>query len=87
MGATLPGLPYERIAALDLTVEDLVLEPLAMTTQAGWARHTTVVRLRGWGCEGVGEDVTYEEVDQKEFQAARTGFPIVGEYDRCPTPG
>jgi L-alanine-DL-glutamate epimerase-like enolase superfamily enzyme len=52
---------YDRIRDLPLVVETCELEGLAHSVSTGFTRRTTVVRLRGGGEEGVGEDVTYEE--------------------------
>ena len=40
-------------------IEEVELERLEVTF-GEWTRATTVVHLRGGGCEGVGEDVTYQ---------------------------
>jgi hypothetical protein len=53
---------YDAIADLALDVESCEFEGLSFTL-GSFERLTTVVRLRGGGCEGVGEDVTYDAVD------------------------
>lgn len=58
---------YQRLADLPLEIEGYTLEPLELPTPA-FTRHTTVVRLRGGGHEGVGEDVTYQAPAQAAFQ-------------------
>ena len=55
---------YARIADLTLVLDETRLEPLSQRGSGGWVRHTTIVTLVGRGHEGVGEDVTWEEVDQ-----------------------
>ncbi len=50
---------YEKIANLEIDIESCRLDPLEKNTKGGWKRCTTLVRLAGGGCEGVGEDVTY----------------------------
>ena len=72
---------FERIADLPLVVEDAVLEPLSVELSGGaFVRRTTVVRLRGAGEEGVGEDVTYEEDVQLAFQAEGPPPDLAGEW-------
>ena len=52
---------YDRIAELPLRVESYELERLEQTVSTGnFTRVTTVIRLRGGGEDGVGEDVTYD---------------------------
>ena len=58
---------YQRLADLPLEIEGYTLEPLELPTPA-FTRHTTVIRLRGGGHEGVGEDVTYQAPAQAAFQ-------------------
>jgi hypothetical protein len=47
---------------------------------SGFTRVSTVIRLRGAGHDGVGEDVTYEAADQDSFQADGRGYPLEGEW-------
>lgn len=56
---------YDRIADLPLTVEDYSLEELSLPVTRGFTRVTTTVHLRGGGHVGAGEDVIYEEGDQR----------------------
>jgi hypothetical protein len=53
---------YDRIADLLLEIEDCEFEGLEVTLGT-FERLTTIVKLRGGGHEGVGEDVTYDAVD------------------------
>lgn len=53
---------FDAIADLPLEVESCELEGLSFTL-GSFERLTTVIRLRGGGHEGVGEDVTYDAVD------------------------
>ena len=68
--------PYDRLATLALEIDDYALEPLQLAVSAGFTRHTTVVRLRGGGVEGMGEDVSYQESDQLGFQRAGPVFEL-----------
>lgn len=57
---------WERVAGLRLTIESLALERLELDVSSGFTRVTTVVRLRGLGTEGVGEDVTYAAAEHDD---------------------
>jgi len=60
---------YRAIAELPLEIEAYELEGHERAVSSGFVRHTTVVRLRGSGEEGLGEDVTYEAVEHERFRA------------------
>lgn len=63
-----PGPPlWEAVRGLPLQVDELALETLERPTKMG-VRLTTVVRLRGGGHEGVGEDVTYDPFSHSALQ-------------------
>jgi len=53
---------YDAISELTLDIESCEFEGLGVTL-GEFERLTTVVKLRGGGHEGVGEDVTYDAVD------------------------
>jgi hypothetical protein len=65
---------------LPLAVEGYELEGLSLDVSTGFTRRTTVVRLRGAGEEGVGEDVTYLADEQERFQAAGPVLPLAGTH-------
>ena len=70
---------YDRVADLPLVVEDAALEPHSV--DLGWfTRRTTVVRLRGRGEDGVGEDVTYDGDLQLAFNAEGPPQGLAGEW-------
>jgi hypothetical protein len=71
---------YERVADLPLTIDDYALEGLSRTVSSGFERLTTVIRLRGRGEEGVGEDVTYEGALQLAQQEHGPVLPLAGEW-------
>ena len=50
---------YQLLADLPLEVDSYALERLALDVSSGFRRVTTVVRIRGGGVAGLGEDVTY----------------------------
>jgi hypothetical protein len=52
---------YDSVGELPLEVESYALERLEHAVSSEFKRVTTVIRLRGQGEEGVGEDVTYHE--------------------------
>ncbi|QDU66084.1 hypothetical protein [Engelhardtia mirabilis] len=77
----------ERVLQLPLELERIDLAPLEMLTPSGWTRRSTVVRLRGGGATGEGEDVTYDAAAQGTFQSgglealgALVGSRTVGEF-------
>ena len=71
---------YERVSGLPLLVEEYELERLERAVSSGFTRVSTVIRLRGAGHDGVGEDVTYEAADQDRFQAGGRDHPLSGEW-------
>jgi hypothetical protein len=54
---------YDSLAGLELEVGSYELGRLETEVSSGFTRVTTLVRLRGRGEEGVGEDVTYTAED------------------------
>jgi len=71
---------YAAIGDLRVEIEGHRLEPLALPVSAGWTRHTTVLRLRGGGVDGLGEDVAYVEDDQEIFRKLGAGLSLAGNY-------
>ncbi len=71
---------YDRLAGLRLEVESCELEPLVRDVSSAFTRHTTVVRLRGGGEEGVGEDTTYDGDPQRRFQESGPGRELAGSH-------
>ena len=71
---------YDAIASLPLAVEGYELEGRQRPVSSGFVRHTTVVRLRGGGSEGLGEDVTYDAAEHASFQAAGEAFDLAGKH-------
>jgi hypothetical protein len=78
---------YDLIADLPLEVGDYALEGLERDVSSEFTRLSTVVRLRGGGEEGVGEDVTYDGLDHVAFQDAGPTLPLAGARpaSRCTT--
>ncbi|MFN8160221.1 MAG: hypothetical protein U0R52_04140 [Solirubrobacterales bacterium] len=54
---------FERLAGLPIEIEGCELEGRDREFPGGFTRPSTVVRLRGGGAEGVGEDVVYDVLD------------------------
>jgi hypothetical protein len=71
---------YERVKDLPLTIEDYAFEGLARTVSSGFERLTTVIRLRGGGEEGLGEDVTYDADEHRAQQQQGPVLPLAGEW-------
>src|SRR5919199_4305078 len=71
---------YARVADLPVVIEDYALEGLSRTVSSGFERLTTVIRLRGAGEEGVGEDVTYAADLQRAQQAHGPSLRLAGSW-------
>src|SRR5882757_768926 len=73
---------YDAIRELPLEVEECSFEGHEMTF-GSFERLTTVVGLRGGGEEGVGEDVTYDPVDQigQQSHGPPEGLVHSGTFD------
>ncbi len=68
---------YSRLAGLPLEVERYDTERAELDVSSGFRRVTTTVVLRGGGCEGRGEDVTYGAGDHDGFPLA---LPVAGAW-------
>jgi L-alanine-DL-glutamate epimerase-like enolase superfamily enzyme len=71
---------WEKIADLPLEIEDYALERLQRDVSSAFTRVSTVLRFRGDGHEGLGEDVSYEVEDQDALQAAGATQPLAGTW-------
>ena len=75
---------WERLAGLEVEIEDYALEPLSARVSSEFERASTVIHLRGAGAEGLGEDVTYDALDHAillaDFQASGPKLPIRGSF-------
>jgi L-alanine-DL-glutamate epimerase-like enolase superfamily enzyme len=71
---------WETLAGLDVQIDDYALDPLQATVSSEFERKSTVIRLRGAGEEGLGEDVTYDAVDHEILQAAGPTLPLQGRF-------
>jgi L-alanine-DL-glutamate epimerase-like enolase superfamily enzyme len=57
---------YSRIAGLPVRIERCELLPMARDTTSGFTKISIVVRLTGDGHDGLGEDITWDQIDQIE---------------------
>jgi L-alanine-DL-glutamate epimerase-like enolase superfamily enzyme len=71
---------WERLAELPLEIEGYALDPLQATVSSDFERKSTVIRLRGAGQEGVGEDVTYDALDHEILQATGPTLALAGRF-------
>jgi L-alanine-DL-glutamate epimerase-like enolase superfamily enzyme len=71
---------YDLIADLPLQIDAYSLEGLELRVSDEFTRLTTLIRLHGGGHEGVGEDVTYDGLDQTALQDAGACLPLPGTY-------
>ena len=71
---------WELLAGLPLQIERYALEPLQADVSSDFVRKSTVIHLHGAGHEGVGEDVTYDAVDQEILQAAGPALELSGSF-------
>ncbi|WP_458187630.1 hypothetical protein [Haladaptatus sp. NG-WS-4] len=69
---------YEAVADLLLEIESCEFETHERETSSDFTRVTTEIALHGAGETGRGEDVTYEETDQRAL--ADASFNFAGEY-------
>lgn len=71
---------FDAVAELPLRIDEYALEPLERDVSSAFTRKSTVIRLRGAGEEGVGEDVTYDAEDHDVLQAAGPTLPLAGTW-------
>ncbi|HXD54231.1 MAG TPA: hypothetical protein VN618_05715 [Solirubrobacteraceae bacterium] len=71
---------WDLLAGLELEIEDYALEGLQEEVSSDFLRKSTVIALRGRGSEGLGEDVTYDAVDQEILQQAGPTLPLAGRF-------
>jgi hypothetical protein len=71
---------FDRIADLPVEIDSYELDELELKVSEEFTRLSTVVRLRGGGEEGVGEDVTYEGLDHLALRDAGPVQPLSGSH-------
>ena len=70
---------YDLIADLPLEIEGYELEGLEMAL-GQFDRLTTLIKLRGAGQEGIGEDVTYDGLEHIAFRDEKADLPLEGSW-------
>ena len=71
---------WERLAGLELEIEDYQLEGLQQNVSSDFERLSTVIHLHGGGLVGLGEDVTYDAEDQVILRQAGPSLPLAGRW-------
>lgn len=71
---------WDLLAGLPVEIEHYSLEPLQADVSSDFVRKSTVIHLHGAGHEGVGEDVTYDAIDQEILQAAGPALELSGSF-------
>lgn len=71
---------YDAVRDLPLRIEGYALDGRVMDVSSGFTRKTTLIRLRGEGEEGVGEDVTYEAEEHDRQRARGPVLPLAGDW-------
>ncbi len=71
---------YERIAELPVEIDSYELEGHEFQITPEMERLTTVVRLKGGGHDGVGEDVVYDALDHVAFRDAGPVLELAGKH-------
>jgi hypothetical protein len=71
---------FDLLADLPVRVDDYSLEGLQANVSSGFERLTTIVRMRGRGVEGVGEDVVYDAEDHVALQQAGPVHDLSGDH-------
>ena len=74
------SLLYAKLADLPLEVSGYEVETLEQVVPSGWSRKTSLIRLRGCGCEGIGEDVIWNDEDHRVLAEEGTDFPLAGVH-------
>jgi L-alanine-DL-glutamate epimerase-like enolase superfamily enzyme len=71
---------WDKLAGLEVEIDDYALERLQEDVSSDFTRVTTVIRLRGAGEEGVGEDVVYDAEDHDAAQDQGAVLPLAGRW-------
>ncbi|MGH2744835.1 MAG: hypothetical protein ACRDN8_20600 [Thermoleophilaceae bacterium] len=71
---------WDQLASLPLEIDGYDLEGRELAFSEEFVRYTTLIKLRGGGEEGVGEDVVYDGLDHASFQAAGPTLPLAGTH-------
>jgi hypothetical protein len=71
---------YDRVAELPLEIESAEFEGLELQLAPEFTRLSTVIKLQGGGHEGLGEDVTYDGLDQLALRDAWPPDGLTGSF-------
>ncbi|MEA2424398.1 MAG: hypothetical protein QOH13_808, partial [Thermoleophilaceae bacterium] len=71
---------WDKVAEIPLIVEEYALEGLERDVSSDFTRLSTVIRIRGGGQEGIGEDVTYDALDNFGLHVAGPFHDLAGEH-------
>ena len=71
---------WDRLRVLPLHVESYEFERRSATMAYGFERVTSLVRLRGAGAEGLGEDVSPYEGEDDTLHVTKPDLPLAGEW-------
>jgi L-alanine-DL-glutamate epimerase-like enolase superfamily enzyme len=71
---------WERVRGLELEIDGYELDRLERDVSSDFTRVTTVIRLRGGGEEGIGEDVVYDAEDHDAALEAGPSLPLAGRH-------
>ena len=80
VGSSPSDATYSLIAELPVVIESCSLEPLSRSFSPALTRYATVVRLRGAGSVGAGEDVTPFAPAQLAFGRSEPDLPLAGAW-------
>jgi hypothetical protein len=71
---------YEQLAPLALEIDSYDLEALELNVSSDFTRLSTLIKLRGGGKEGAGEDVTYQGLDHVALQDEGPTLDLAGSH-------
>jgi hypothetical protein len=71
---------YDKLAGLPIEIESYELEGLELNVSSDFTRLSTLIKLRGGGEEGVGEDVTYQGLDHVALQDEGPTLDLAGSH-------
>jgi hypothetical protein len=71
---------WDRLLSLPLRIDEYQFERRSATYSHGFERVTTLVRLRGDGAEGLGEDVSPFEEETDTLHVTAPALPLAGEW-------
>jgi L-alanine-DL-glutamate epimerase-like enolase superfamily enzyme len=70
---------FDRLAQLPIEIDGYSLEGLQANVSSDFERLSTVIHMQGGGEEGVGEDVTYDQLDHIALQDAGPVLELAGK--------